>query len=209
MKKNQKKMLDVVFILDKSGSMSGSEKDTIHSFNEYIEKEKGNSFPTKISTILFSDHFHYLQNRVEVSKVKKMTSKEYFVGGCTALYDAIGHAITTIDQEDTDKVMFVIITDGYENASKEFNHQKIREMIQKHSQYEFIYIGADIDSYAAGGDIGIDRSHIANFKKDEKGTSLLFQSLRKAEKCMFEGNSSFDTHWKEDLETYLEENESK
>ena len=205
----KEKMLDVVFILDKSGSMSGSEENTISSFNEYIEKEKKNKIPTKITTILFSDTYHYLHKRVDISKVEKLTSEDYYVGGCTALYDAIGHAIHSIDHSNTDKVMFVIITDGYENASKEYRRDKIRKMIANHSDYEFIYIGADIDSYAAGGDIGIQKSHIANYRKDKKGTTLLFESLGKAAARMCDDSCSFDSSWKEDLESYLEENESK
>ena len=205
----KEKRLDVIFILDKSGSMSGSEENTISSFNEYIEKEKNNHIPTKITTILFSDSYHYLHKRVPISKVEELTSKEYYVGGCTALYDALGHAITSIEQVDTDKVMFVIITDGYENASKEYNKNKIRKMISKHSDYEFIYIGADIDSYAAGGAIGIKKTNIANYRKDRKGTSLLFESLGKAAARMCDESCSFDGSWKEELESYLEENESK
>lgn len=205
----KEKRLDIVFILDKSGSMSGSEESTISSFNEYIEREKKNSNSTKITTILFSDSYYYLHNREEISKIKKLTNEEYCVGGCTALYDAIGHAITSINQSDADKVMFVIITDGYENASKEYHKDTIRKMISKYSKYEFIYIGADIDSYAAGGDIGIDKSHIANYKKNKKGTSLLFESLGKAAARMRDDSCSFDGSWKEDLENYLDENKSK
>ena len=205
----KEKSLDIVFILDKSGSMSGSEESTISSFNEYIEREKKNSISTKITTILFSDSYQYLHNRDDIHKIQKLTNKEYYVGGCTALYDAIGHAITTIDQSKPDKVMFVIITDGYENASKEYHQNTIREMISAHSTYEFIYIGADIDSYSAGGNIGIERSHIANYKKDKKGTSLLFESLGKVTARMCNDSCSFDSSWKEDLESYLEENQSK
>ena len=114
------KMLDVVFILDKSGSMSGSEESTISSFNEYLEKEKKNNYKTRITTILFSDDYSYLYKGADVSKVSPLTRDDYFVGGCTALYDAIGSSINYIDRCDTDKVLFIIITDGYENASKEF-----------------------------------------------------------------------------------------
>lgn len=199
-----KKMLDVVFILDKSGSMSGSEESTISSFNEYLEKEKKNNYKTRITTILFSDDYSYLYKGADVSKVSPLTRDDYFVGGCTALYDAIGSSINYIDRCDTDKVLFIIITDGYENASKEFDKEKIRSMIKDHSNYEFIYIGADIDSYSSGGSIGIKSDNIANFKKDRKGTNLLFKSVGDFESSMME--DSVSSSWKKDLDEYIEKN---
>ncbi len=198
------KKLDVVFILDKSGSMSGSEENTISSFNEYLEREKNNKFKTRITTILFSDDYSYLHKGLDVSKVKPLTHKDYYVGGCTALYDAIGSSINYIDKCDTDKVMFIIITDGYENASKEFNNEKIRKMIKSHSNYEFIYIGADIDSYSTGGSIGISSSNISNYKKDRKGSGLLFKAVSHFEKSMMFDEDT--TNWKDELEEYIEEN---
>ena len=205
MKKNIERNLDVVFVIDKSGSMSGSEANTISSFNEYIEREYNNNYRTSVTTILFSDDFNYLYKRKNIKNVKKMTDNDYVVGGCTALYDALGSGINYIDKFDTDKVMFIIITDGYENASREFNNSKIRNMIKKHKNWEFIYIGADIDSYATGGSIGIKKENIANYKKDSKGTSLLFKSISNFQGCMMEdckcGNS-----WKEELDEYIEDN---
>lgn len=199
-----KKILDVVFVLDKSGSMSGSEDSTISSFNEYLEKEKKNNYKTRITTILFSDDYSYLYKGADVSKVSPLTRDDYFVGGCTALYDAIGSSINYIDRCDTDKVLFIIITDGYENASKEFDKEKIRRMIKDHSNYEFVYIGADIDSYSSGGSIGIKSANIANFKKDRKGTSLLFKSVGDFESSMME--DSVSSSWKKDLDEYIEKN---
>ena len=198
-----KKTLDVIFILDKSGSMSGSEKNTITSFNEYLEKEKKNKFETRITTVLFSDEYKYLYKQKNVKEVNKLTNKEYFVGGCTALYDALGNAINYIDSKKTDKVMFIIITDGYENASREFNKDKIKEMIAKHSSFEFVYIGADIDSYAAGSSIGIKRENIASYKKDKMGTKMLFKSISNLESMVMEESSG---NWKEDLDNYIQKN---
>ena len=207
MKKNEKE-LDVVFILDKSGSMSGSEEATIHSFNEYLKKEKKNQFLTNITTILFSDHYHYLHKEVEVSKVDELTDEDYVVGGCTALYDCLGEAITTMERKKTDHVLFIIITDGEENASREYSKDKIKRLIKKHSSWEFIYIGANIDSYQNGCDIGIRRDNIANFKKDRKGMSKLFQAVGNFECAMMDENCSYKkAAWKEDLENYLEENQ--
>ena len=203
--KNNIKKLDVVFILDKSGSMSGSEDNTISSFNEYLEKEKKNKFNTKITTVLFSDNYKLLHNRVDVSKVKKLTSDDYYVGGCTALYDALGNTINSMEKKDTDKVLFIIITDGYENASKEYDNKMIKKLIKKHSDWEFIYIGADIDSYASGGAIGIKKDNIANYKKDARGTAKLFKAVGDFE-CAMMGEAS-TTNWKQDLDNYIKENE--
>ena len=199
-----KKILDVVFILDKSGSMSGSEDSTISSFNEYLERERKNNYKTRITTILFSDDYSYLYKGTDVSKVSPLTHEDYFASGCTALYDAIGSSINYIDRCDTDKVLFIIITDGYENASKEFDKEKIRKMIKNHSNYEFVYIGADIDSYSSGGSIRIKSDNIANFKKDRKGTSLLFKSVGNFESSMME--DSVSSSWKKDLDEYIEKN---
>lgn len=200
------KKLDVVFILDKSGSMSGSEENTISSFNEYLEKEKKNKFKTTITTVLFSDDYKYLHNGIDVRKVKPITNKDYYVGGCTALYDALGNTIQTIDKKDTDKVLFIIITDGYENASREYDNNNIRSLIKKHKDWEFIYIGADIDSYAAGNNIGIKRENIANYKKDSKGTSKLFGAVGKFECAMMDEAVACCSSWKEELDEYIEKN---
>ena len=203
-KKDIDKKLDVVFILDKSGSMSGSEESTISSFNEYLEKEKKNKYDTYITALLFSDNFYYLYKREKVSEVNNITSSEYYVGGCTALYDALGNSINYMDHIDTDKVMFIIITDGYENASREFNNDKIKRMIKAHSKWEFIYIGADIDSYEAGCSIGIKKENIANYKKDKKGTSILFNSVGKFECAMMYDKEPIA--WKKELDDYIYEN---
>ena len=207
MKKEEKK-LDVVFILDKSGSMGGSEESTIHSFNEYLDKEKKNKFNTFITTILFSNDYSYLHEREEVSKVKDLTEEDYIVGGCTALYDSIGEAIHYMEHKKTDQVLFIIITDGEENSSREYSKNDIRSLIQKHKEWEFIYIGADIDSYANGCDIGIRKDNIANFKKDRKGISKLFKAVGDFECSMMSEGTSSKTSWKEDLENYLDENKN-
>lgn len=202
MKKEKK--LDVVFILDKSGSMGGQEENTISSFNEYLEKEKKNTYETNITTVLFSDSYSILHDRIPVKKVKKLTNKDYFVGGCTALYDALGNTIHSMESKDTDKVLFIIITDGYENASKEYHKEDIKKIINKNKDYEFIYIGADIDSYAAGSQIGIRKNNIANFKKGKEGTARLFNAVGCFEESMM--NKEASINWKQELDEYLEEN---
>ncbi len=204
MKKEKK--LDVVFILDKSGSMGGQEENTISSFNEYLEKEGKNKYKTYISTILFSNNYTILHDREDVSKVKKLTEKDYYVEGCTALYDALGNTINNMRAKDTDKVLFIIITDGYENASKEYKKEDIKKLIKENSNYEFIYIGADIDSYAAGNEIGIKRTNIANFKKDRKGTAKLFKAVGCFEGAMM-GDQMVKACWKKELDEYMKGND--
>lgn len=197
-KKN--KDLDVVFLLDRSGSMQGSELDTIGGYNSYLEQQRQNKFNTKITTVLFDDQYEVLHNREDISKVKNMTNKEYYVRGCTALLDAIGKTINNLDKKVKDnKVLFVITTDGLENASKEYNKDKIKSLIEQHSNWEFIYIGANIDSYEEGTSIGIPRKNISNYSKSKKGTQTLFRSIKFLSECMCM-DESFDESWKNELE---------
>ena len=198
-----KKKLDVIFILDKSGSMSGSEENTISSFNEYLEREKKNKFSTTITTVLFSDSYYYLHNNVNIKDVNPITSHDYYVGGCTALYDTLGNVISDVGKRETDKVLFIIITDGYENASKEYSNENIKKLIKKHKDWQFIYIGADIDSYAAGSSIGIRRENIANYVKDKTGSKALFRAVNNYECAMME-EATNTTDWKKELDNYIQ-----
>lgn len=196
----KKKELDVVFLLDRSGSMQGSETDTIGGYNSYLEQQRKNKFNTKITTVLFDDQYELLHNRKSIQDVNNLTEKEYFVRGCTALLDAIGKTINNLDKKVKDnKVLFVITTDGLENASREYNKDKIKSLIEQHSNWEFIYIGADIDSYGEGTSIGIPRKNISNYSKSKKGTDTLFKSINYLSRCMCM-DESFDESWKEELE---------
>ena len=143
---------------------------------------------------------------MDINKISKLTREDYVVGGCTALYDALGNTIIDMDKKDTDKVLFIIITDGYENASREFNNSKIKKLIKNHKDFEFIYIGADIDSYAAGGSIGIRRDNIANYSKDKKGTKMMFRSVGKFADAMMAEKAT--NNWKDELEDYIEDNKN-
>ena len=196
----KKKELDVVFLLDRSGSMQGSETDTIGGYNSYLEQQRKNKFNTKITTVLFDDQYEILHNRKPIQDVNNLTEKEYFVRGCTALLDAIGKTINNLDKKVKDnKVLFVITTDGLENASREYNKDKIKSLIEQHSNWEFIYIGANIDSYGEGTSIGIPRKNISNYSKSKKGTDTLFRSINYLSSCMCM-DELFDESWKEELE---------
>lgn len=204
MKKNVKeKEMDVIFILDRSGSMYGSEKDTIGGFNSYIEKNKNHNY--NITTILFDDKYEMLYERTPIKNVKKLTRKEYYTRGSTALLDTIGTTISYFDSKNTKKALFIVTTDGYENASHEFTRENIKKMIKQHTNYEFMYIGANIDSYNEGTSIGIKQTNISNYKKDKKGIDMLFDAVGRASK-QFMCEARVDTSWKEDLEDYIENN---
>ena len=204
--KRKNEEMDIVFLLDRSGSMGGIETDTIGGYNSYINEQKKNN--AKVTTILFDDKSEMLTKRENIKNIKKLTNKEYYVRGCTALLDAIGNTINFMDKEKANKVMFVITTDGMENASKEYNRAKIKEMIQGHKDWEFIYIGADIDSYSEGQSIGIDSKNISNYRKDKKGVSMLYSAINNATEN-YRADRRNNVDWKQDLEKYVNDNISK
>jgi len=179
--------------------MHGTEKDTIGGYNGYINDFKSKN--AKITTILFDDQYEVLHFRKEVTEIKNLSNNEYYVRGCTALYDAIGKTIRRLENESLDnKVLFVITTDGLENASKEYDKEKIKELIKSHSDWEFIYLGANIDSYQEGSALGINKSHIANYDKSDKGISNLFKSVSYLSECVL-ANNCIDEAWKTGLES--------
>jgi uncharacterized protein YegL len=199
------KETDIIFILDRSGSMSGIESDTIGGFNSFIQKHKKNK-KAKVTTVLFDDQYEVLYERKDIADVKKLTSKEYYVRGCTALMDAIGKTINSLSKKIKDnKVLFVITTDGLENASREYTKDKISKLIKKHSNWEFIYIGANIDSYAEASSIGIKATNTANYSKSRRGVNTLFASVGNAFDCICE-EKELSSNWKKDLDNYIENN---
>lgn len=175
-KKKENNKLDVVFILDRSGSMHDAVLDTIGGYNSYLNSQKGKK--AKITTVTFSDNISYLYFREDINKVNNLEEKDYVVGGCTALYDAIGSTIERLDYSNIkNKVLFIITTDGMENASCRFNKRKVAELIKSHSNWEFIYLGANIDSYEEGQSIGIKKERISNYEKSKCGVSKLFSAV--------------------------------
>ena len=204
--KKKEKLMDVVFILDRSGSMRGTEKDTIGGYNSYIAKFKDKN--AKITTVLFDDKYEMITKRKDINEISYLTEKEYYVRGSTALLDAIGNTINFMDKEKADKVLFIITTDGYENSSCQFNKEQIKEMIKGHSKWEFMYIGADIDSYSEGQSLGIDKSNIANYIKDQKGIIKMYDAMCLASSSFYE-NDCLNSSWKQELDKYIEQEENK
>ena len=198
MRKNKNGVVDVVFLLDRSGSMHGSEGDTIGGYNSYLDSQRKNN--TLITTVLFDDKYEELYFRKEVKEVENLTDKEYFVRGCTGLYDAIGMTINKLDREvGSNKVLFIITTDGLENVSKEYDKKKVSELIKKHANWEFIYLGADIDSYQEGSLLGIKKDNIANYSKSSAGMKNMFRSVAYLSECMA-SDKEFSEEWKKNLE---------
>ena len=186
----RKGLTEVVFILDRSGSMSGLEADTIGGFNSMIEKQKKEDGEAYISTILFDDRSEVLYDRVPVNKVEPMNDKQYFVRGCTALLDALGGAIHHIanvhkyarEEDRPEKTLFIITTDGMENSSHVYSYDKVKKMVEKEKSkydWEFLFLGANIDAIEVAGRFGIDADRAINYECDSEGTQLNYEVLSK------------------------------
>lgn len=185
MKKN---LTELVFILDKSGSMSGLEKDTIGGYNSMLEQQRKVDGECVITTVLFDNCYELIHDRIDFRAISPITEKEYFVGGSTALLDAIGktiHKIGTVQKntaEDyrAEKVMFVIITDGEENASRHYSAMQVKKMIKRQKErygWEFIFLGANIDAVETAGQFGIDADRAVDYVPDHEGTELNFRMM--------------------------------
>ena len=205
-----KDVTELVFILDRSGSMSGLESDTIGGFNAMIEKQKQQEGECYVSTVLFDDESDVLHDRVRLENVPKMTDKDYTVRGCTALIDAIGGAIHHISNihkyarpEDVPAhTMFVITTDGMENASRTYTSVQVKKMIEKQKEkygWEFLFIGANIDAVETASRYGIGRDRAVNYRADAKGTDVLYRSISRTISDYRE-YASVDACWSDELE---------
>lgn len=184
----RKGLTEVVFILDRSGSMSGLEADTIGGFNSMIEKQRKEEGEAYISTVLFDDRQDVIYDRVPIEKVEPMTDRQYYVRGCTALLDAIGGAIHHIGnvhkyarREDVpEKTLFVITTDGMENSSRRYTYEKVKRMVERQKErfgWEFLFLGANIDAVDVAGRFGIGPDRAINYECDSVGTALNYKVL--------------------------------
>ncbi|MCR4637514.1 MAG: VWA domain-containing protein [Butyrivibrio sp.] len=182
---------EIIYILDRSGSMGGLESDTIGGFNSMMEQQKKTGEKAVVSTVLFDDVCEVIHDRVPIEKVEKMTDKQYYVRGCTALLDAVGGAIHHIgnvhkyarEEDRPEKTIVVITTDGMENASCKYSRDKIEKMVkrqQKKYGWEFIFIGANIDAYAEAQKYGIRRDRAVNYVCDDIGTANVYAGVSKA-----------------------------
>ncbi len=182
---------ELVFILDRSGSMSGLESDTIGGFNATIKKQRGEPGECYVSTVLFDNETEVLHDRVPLEKVPEMTEKDYSVRGCTALLDAIGGAIHHIGnihkyarKEDVpEHTVFVIITDGMENASRRYSAEKVKQMIGHEKEkygWEFLFLAANIDAVQTAARYGIGRDRAVNYHADRQGTEVVYESVSAA-----------------------------
>jgi uncharacterized protein YegL len=180
-------LTEIIFLLDRSGSMSGLESDTIGGFNAFIEKQRELPGEAIVTTVLFDDRYEVLWNGVDIKDVK-LTEKEYYVRGMTALLDAIGKTITDVsnrlanteESKRPGKVIFVITTDGMENSSREFTYEKVRKLIrhqtEKHN-WEFIFLGANIDAVKEAGSIGIKCEDAFNFEATKEGVVRMYEAV--------------------------------
>ena len=187
----QKGLTELVFILDKSGSMAGLEKDTIGGFNSMLTKQKAEAGQCRVTTALFDNRYMLLHDRIDIRAVSPITEKEYSVGGSTALLDAIGRSIkkiadvqrSTADEYRAEKVIFIIITDGEENSSREFSADTVRKLISEEKErygWEFLFLGANIDAVETAGRFGISADRAAEYVPDTKGTALNYAVMCEA-----------------------------
>lgn len=196
---------EIIFILDRSGSMQGLENDVIGGFQSLIEKQKEEKGKAYVTTVLFDTEFEVLHDGIDIENIKPLTRKEYYVKGCTALLDAIGYSIKKTKHKQKEKkadhVIFVINTDGYENASRHYSYQKVNKMINKAKNkhhWEFIFLGARIDAIKEASKLGIAKDHAVQYYEDSSGVQACFQSTETFISQV--RNKCHDTSWKKQAE---------
>ena len=207
MKKN---LTELVFILDRSGSMVGLEGDTIGGFNAMIEKQKREPGEALVSTVLFDNETQVIHDRLPLDRVSMMTEKEYFVRGCTALLDAVGGAIHHIgnihkyarEEDRPEKTLVVITTDGMENASRRYDYDKVKRMIRRQKEkygWEFLFLGANIDAAREAARFGIDADRAANYHADPVGTGVIYEAVNETV-CSFRASRPMAASWKQKID---------
>lgn len=206
----KKGLTEVVFILDRSGSMSGLEADTIGGFNSMIEKQKREAGEALISTVLFDNFSEVIHDRVPIGRVEPMTDREYYVRGCTALLDAIGGAIHHIgnihkyarEEDVPEHTLFVITTDGMENASRRYDSETVKKMIERQKAkygWEFLFLGANIDAVETASRFGIGADRAVNYHSDHQGTQLNYEVLSAAVSTV-RSSATLGTEWKKRID---------
>ncbi len=207
MKKN---LTELVFILDRSGSMAGLEKDTIGGFNAMIEKQKQEAGEACISTVLFDNTSEVIHDRIALDRVPRLTEREYYVRGCTALLDAVGGAIHHIgnvhkyarEEDRPEKTLFVITTDGMENASRSYTYDRVRAMIQRQKEkygWEFLFLGANIDAAREAARFGITEDRAANYHADSRGTGVIYEAVNETVRN-FRASRPVAADWKKNID---------
>ena len=208
MKKN---LTELVMILDRSGSMGGLESDTIGGYNSMLKKQREEEGEVLVSTVLFDDRSEVLYDRVPLEKMPQMTEKEYYVRGCTALLDAVGGAIRHIgnvhkyarEEDRPEKTIFVITTDGLENASREYSYGRVKKMVEQQKEkygWEFLFLGANIDAIETAGRFGISADRAANYNSDREGTALNYEVLAETVCKMRVAAAPIDAGWKKRID---------
>lgn len=202
---------ELVFILDRSGSMGGLEKDTIGGFNSMLEKQRREEGEAVVSTVLFDNEIQVIHDRIPIAEVPALTHKEYFVRGCTALLDAVGGAIHHIGnvhkyarKEDVPgRTLFIITTDGMENASRSYTYEKVRSMLRRQKEkygWEFLFLGANIDAAAEAGRFGIEKAMAANYHCDGDGMALNYEVISEAITRVRTCSAPLDADWKQRID---------
>ena len=209
------KFTEIVFILDRSGSMAGLEADTIGGFNSLIQKQKKEDGKAVVSTVLFDDKCEVLHDRKDLMEIASLTEEDYYVRGCTALLDAVGGAIHHIGnvhkyakpEDRPERTLFIITTDGMENASRKYGYEKVKRMIERQKErygWEFLFLGANMDAVSVAGRFGIAPERAVRFHCDEKGTELNYRVLSETIANVRCG-APMGTSWKEEIERDYEE----
>lgn len=207
MKKN---LTEIVFILDRSGSMAGLEKDTIGGFNSLIRKQRREDGEALISTVLFDNDSEVIHDRVPLDRIPEMTEEEYYVRGCTALLDAVGGAVHHIgnvhkyarEEDRPEHTLFVITTDGMENASRRYSYDQVRQMIERQKEkygWEFLFLGANIDAAKEAARFGIQEDRAVNYHCDPKGTALNYEVVAETI-CDVRAARPIQSGWKRKIE---------
>ena len=206
----RKDFTEIVFILDRSGSMAGLEGDTIGGFNSMIRKQRQEPGGAVVSTVLFDNHSQVVHDRLPLEQVPPMTNRDYYVRGCTALLDAVGDAIHHIrnvhkyarEEDRPDKTIFIITTDGMENASRRYDYAAVKAMIREQQEcfgWEFLFLGANIDAAREAAQFGIHADRAANYHADSKGTSVIYDTVSDTVRH-FRKSACLSPSWKQEID---------